>query len=450
VTAPGDNGYQRLRTEWQRFKSHVIDPHTELPTLAAVLDEVRRLMEERGTLGLVYFDLSGYGRAEARYGSDTYDRLIDAFAQALASLRADGRLGPRDIIAVMSVRSDKFLVFMRGSEAPFPAAGGAGGAPDGPSALEGRTRRLREHMARALTRFLPPGVKDAPEFRQGHALMYRDPMLRAERSIHRALDEAMFMALREGESEEAHRTQGLDEIIGRGGVVTLYQPILELDTMRPLGHEVFTRGPAGGPFEDAERLFALAERTGRLLDLERLCRTRALSSASLFLPPGGKLFLNTSARAMMNPEIWGRGFVRQVDEQGLPHADVVLEVSEKLAGEERVAYRGMLHELKREGFGIAIEDMGSGYSTLQSLVELEPDYLKFEIGLARHLDRDPIRRSVLETLVELSEKIGARVIAAGIEAEAELLALRQLRVPLGQGRHLAPPVMITLEPAAVP
>jgi EAL domain-containing protein (putative c-di-GMP-specific phosphodiesterase class I) len=440
TTPPGDTEYQRLRTEWQRFKSHVVDPYTELPTLAAVLDDVRRLMEERGTLGLVYFDLSGYGRAEARYGSDTYDRLVHAFAQALVALRADGRLGPRDIIAVMSVRSDKFLVFMRGSE----------GSPDGPSAIDHRARRLREHVARAVARSLPPGVKDPPDFRQGHALMYRDPMLRAERSIHRALDEAMFMALREGEGEETHRAQGLDEIIGRGGVVTLYQPILELDTMRPLGHEVFTRGPAGGPFEDAERLFALAERTGRLLDLERLCRTRALSSASQFLQPGTKLFLNTSARALVDPEVWGKGFVRQVDEQGLSHGDVVLEVSEKLAGEERVAYRGMLRQLKREGFGIAIEDMGSGYSTLQSLVVLEPDYLKFEIGLARHLDRDPIRRSVLETLVELSEKIGARAIAAGIEAEAELLALRELRVPLGQGRHLAPPVMITLEPAAVP
>ena len=90
MTGPGDSGYQRLRIEWQRFKSHVIDPSTELPTLAAVLDDVRRLMEERGTLGLVYFDLSGYGRAEARYGTDTYDRLVDAFAQALVSLRADG------------------------------------------------------------------------------------------------------------------------------------------------------------------------------------------------------------------------------------------------------------------------------------------------------------------------------------------------------------------------
>ncbi|HEU5320479.1 MAG TPA: hypothetical protein VFX28_06735, partial [Methylomirabilota bacterium] len=220
TTPPGDTEYQRLRTEWQRFKSHVVDPHTELPTLAAVLDDVRRLMEERGTLGLVYFDLSGYGRAEARYGTETYDRLVEAFALALTSLRADGRLGPRDIVAVMSVRSDKFLVFMRGSEGLSPSAGGMGGAPDGPTALEGRARRLREHVARGLARLLPPGVKDVPDFRQGHALMYRDPMLRAERSIHRALDEAMFMALREGESEEVHRAQGLDEIIGRGGVVT--------------------------------------------------------------------------------------------------------------------------------------------------------------------------------------------------------------------------------------
>ena len=52
MTGPGDSRYQRLRIEWQRFKSHVIDPSTELPTLAAVLDDVRRLMEERGTLGL--------------------------------------------------------------------------------------------------------------------------------------------------------------------------------------------------------------------------------------------------------------------------------------------------------------------------------------------------------------------------------------------------------------
>ena len=77
--------------------------------------------------------------------------------------------------------------------------------------------------------------------------------------------------------------------------------------------------------------------------------------------------------------------------------------------EERAAVPATsLRELKREGFGIAIDDMGAGYSSLQSLVELEPDYLKFDISLVRHIDRNLIKRSLLETLVELSEKIGAQ------------------------------------------
>src|SRR6185503_10389992 len=129
-SAPGDTEYQRLRSEWQRFKSHVVDPASELPTLAAVLDDVRRLMEERGTLGLVYLDLSEEGRAEAAYGPDLYDGIVRAFAQTLQALRSDGRLGPRDVLALMSVRSDKFLVFMRGHDT----------SAFDPSSLENRSR----------------------------------------------------------------------------------------------------------------------------------------------------------------------------------------------------------------------------------------------------------------------------------------------------------------------
>ena len=134
--------------------------------------------------------------------------------------------------------------------------------------------------------------------------MYRDPMLRAERSIHKALDEAMFMSFRQRTREEDRRAQGLDELIGAQQVVTLYQPILDLQTMAVLGHEVFSRGPAGGPFEEAELMFALAQRTGRLVELERLCRSRALGSAQRHLKPGTKLFLNTPARTLARP---GRG-----------------------------------------------------------------------------------------------------------------------------------------------
>jgi EAL domain-containing protein (putative c-di-GMP-specific phosphodiesterase class I) len=128
---------------------------------------------------------------------------------------------------------------------------------------------------------------------------------------------------------------------------------------------------------------------------------------------------------------------------------VVLEIAERAALEERQAYRHMLRLLKREGFGIAIGDLGAGYGSLQTMVELEPDYLKFDVGMMRRL-RGDVRRSLLETLVELAAKIGARVIGSGLESEAEVVALRELGVRLGQGRHLAPPVMIPLEGPGLP
>jgi EAL domain-containing protein (putative c-di-GMP-specific phosphodiesterase class I) len=333
----------------------------------------------------------------------------------------------------MSVRSDKFLVFMRAAE------------PADSASIEGRVKRLREKIEEALPGTVPEALRPHLTFHEGFALMYRDPMLRAERSIHRALDEAMFMSLRHRTRDEDRRAQGLDQMIGCRGVVTLYQPIMDLNTLEVIGHEVFSRGPAGGPFEDAEHLFALAERTGRLVDLERLCRQQALSSVSRHLKPGRKLFLNTSARALGDSEVAGVEFVRQVDGQGLDHQDVVLEITERVAVEEREPYRQLLRHLKREGFGIAIDDMGAGYSSLQALVDVEPDYLKFDISLVRQIDRNLIKRSLLETLVDLSAKIGARVIAEGIELERELNTLREMGVPLGQGRYLAPPVMLPVE-----
>ena len=96
---PPDGEYFRLRAEWLRFKNHVFDTNTGLPTLSAVLDDVRRLMEERGTLALVYLDLGAEGHVEPVHGWQAYDELLRAFARTLLALRESGQLGPRDVIA---------------------------------------------------------------------------------------------------------------------------------------------------------------------------------------------------------------------------------------------------------------------------------------------------------------------------------------------------------------
>ena len=102
-------------------------------------------------------------------------------------------------------------------------------------------------------------------FHDGHAVLLTDPTLRAERAIHRALDAAMLMSLRRRSRDEDRRARDLDTLIRESYVETLYQPIMDLLDLTVVGHEVFSRGPVGSPFEDAEALFLLAERTGRLI-----------------------------------------------------------------------------------------------------------------------------------------------------------------------------------------
>lgn len=427
--------YFLLRSEWLRFKNHLFDSATELPALAAVLDDVRRLLEERGTLGLVYLDLADAARLEALHGWQWYDETLRAFARALLDLKAHDYLAARDMVVMLSVRSDKFLLIL----------GGARPSSLEPANLDPLVARLRDRILETLPDRLPPGAPNPFVFHHGHALLHRDPMLRAERALYRALDEAMHMSLRQRSRNEDQSTRSLDELIQGEQIVTQYQPIVRLADMEVLGHEVFSRGAAGGAFEDPERLFALAERTGRLIGLERLCRRRAVVTARAHLKHGGKLFVNTSAPALRDPELMGAAFHSQLAAQTMAPADIVFEVTERVAVEERQPYRETLHELKTHGFGVAIDDMGAGYASLQSLVELEPDYLKFDIALVRNIHRSLIKRSLLETLVELSQKIGARVIAEGIEAASELTTLRDMGVPLGQGRYLAPPRAVPLE-----
>jgi len=432
--------YFQLRSEWLRFKNHLFDSTTGLPALAAVLDDIRRLLEERGTLGLVYLDLADAARLEGLHGWQWYDDTLRAFAGALLDLKAREYLAARDVVAMLSVRSDKFLLVLGGAR---------------PSSLElanldPLVMRLRDRILETLPDRLPRGAANSFVFHHGHALLHRDPMLRAERALYRALDEAMHMSLRQRSRAEDQSTRALDALIHDEQIVTQYQPIVRLSDMEVVGHEVFSRGAAGGGFEDPDRLFALAERSGRLIGLERLCRRRAVATARAHLKHGAKLFVNTSAPALRDPQLMGAEFRSQLESQAMTASDVVLEVTERVAVEERQSYRETLLELKARGFGVAIDDMGAGYASLQSLVELEPDYLKFDIALVRNIHRSLIKRSLLETLVELSQKIGARVIAEGIEAPSELATLRDMGVPLGQGRHLAPPRAVPLEASALP
>ena len=424
-----DSEYFRLRAEWLQYRGSLFDAGTNLPTLAWIMEDARRLVEQRGVVGLLYLDLGADRRFERQHGWGLYDQCVLAFSEGLSALRTEGLIGRDDPVATIGVRSDKFVVFLAGAEA----------SPLDEGSLAALAGGIGDRLTEILSEHLPAGLGHGAGFQLGTALLRRDPMLRPERSIHRGLDIAMSSSLRQSDSERDHHSSELAQLIANAEIDTFAQPVFDLLKLESLGQEVFSRGRPGAPFEDPEHLFDLAERTGRLIALERLCRRRSLQVLAGRLKPGEKLFLNTTGRSLTEDGVAGSDFVRLVRQHGLAPENIVIEIAERFTLEEREAVRRSVAALKTTGFQIAIDDMGAGHSSLQSIVDLEPDYLKFDIALVRHIHRSVIKRSLLETLTEFSDKIGARVVAEGIEEESELETVKSIGVTLGQGHYLAAP-----------
>jgi EAL domain-containing protein (putative c-di-GMP-specific phosphodiesterase class I) len=118
---------------------------------------------------------------------------------------------------------------------------------------------------------------------------------------------------------------------------------------------------------------------------------------------------------------------------GLSPAEVVVEVTERLAVTHHEGFETGLAALKERGYRVAVDDMGAGYASLQTLAAIEPDFLKFDTRLVRDIDKSSIKRSLLESLRALADKIRARVIAEGVEREEERDTLARLGIEFGQG-----------------
>ena len=89
---------------------------------------------------------------------------------------------------------------------------------------------------------------------------------------------------------------------------------------------------------------------------------------------------------------------------------------------------------------IAIDDVGAGYSGLRHIVDMKPDLLKLDMGLTRDIDRDEARHALAQALVAFAGRIGAEIVAEGIETPEEAATLKALGVCYGQGWHFSRPM----------
>ena len=91
------------------------------------------------------------------------------------------------------------------------------------------------------------------------------------------------------------------------------------------------------------------------------------------------------------------------------------------------------------GMSFAVDDVGTGYSGLEAIARLKPQFLKIDIGLVRNVNESLVNREMVRAIIALGTAIGASVIAEGIETQAEVETLEQMGVEFGQGYLLARP-----------
>jgi EAL domain-containing protein (putative c-di-GMP-specific phosphodiesterase class I) len=424
-----EEGARRLRAEWLQFRARLHDPDSGLPTLAGVVDDLRRQLEEGSRLGVFTLSLHVERQLEESWGWQAYDRLVVEFIRALKADRGRGRV-PEGMLCLPAVRSDEVLLFVRLESEP-----GASLETD----LAGRARLLDDYVKEFLAQRLP----NSERFRNyvGSSAIRSDPKVRVERLIYRGIREARGEGYDRSARAEIRGTEVLRSIIDEGRIFPVFQPIFDLSTRDAVGFEALSWGPLGSGFEDGESLFSFAERADLLLPLERVCRRRILEEASP-IRNGQLLFINLSPAAASDREFLDGAFEVLVRQMQFEPSRIVLEITERTYALHHDLFKDVVAELRREGFRIAVDDMGTGYASFSSLAEIEPDYLKFDSVFVHEIHRHKIKRDLLDAMLSFARKTDTEVIAEGIETLDELDTLIELGVPLGQGFLLARPLPI--------
>lgn len=228
------------------------------------------------------------------------------------------------------------------------------------------------------------------------------------------------------------------EILDRGLLDARFQSIVSLAEARLFGYEATIRGPADGPLHAPLALFHAAQRTGRLVDLDRLCRQVAIREFSRLRLPG-RLFINVTAATLLQRDFSPGHTLQYLDRFGLAPEEIVIELTEQYPIDDFDVMRRAVAHYRNYGFAVAIDDLGAGYAGLRLWEELRPDYVKIDRHFIQGIDEDPVKLHFVRSMQELARGVGCRLIAEGVESRGELLAVTMLGIELVQGYYFARP-----------
>lgn len=275
---------------------------------------------------------------------------------------------------------------------------------------------IRVKLTKSLEQHFPMIPPANLNIRTGHCLVRPGKT----DNLEQVLINGLKTALKSAKSQEKHLTSSLmaqfEDILNEEKISHLYQPVVSLQHGFIKGWEALARGPVSSYFHSPAILFSYAQETGSLQMLEQLSLKKALAGSGK-LQPQQKIFVNINAHSLSS---FSSPYLAEISQtNGLSARNIVFEITERTSIQDFNNFKKKLAILRKKGFSIAIDDAGAGYSSLQAIAELQPDYIKLDMSLIHGIDKDPVKEALVETFVTFAKRINAILIAEGIETKEE-------------------------------
>ncbi|MEO0123186.1 MAG: EAL domain-containing protein [candidate division WOR-3 bacterium] len=421
-----NNEIEKVQSELYKYRVNLYDRASGLPTVYGVLEDLRRIIEQEKIIGVLYLSIGDQERIEPVFGWEVYDELIKLFT--ICVMGEIGKLIPRSaLIAISSIMGDGFFIFLTKNS--------SGGLVD-KAYLNVLSEQFKDRVERIKHEFQHKEVIERIDLHTSYQIIRLDPMVRTERLLYHAIEDLKYAAHYPDKLKEKELYSELMKMLDNKAIYTVYQPIFNLRDGTIYGYEALSRGPKDSFFEDPDTIFTFAARYELLPKIEELCLYNAIREASK-LNSNSLIFLNITPDQI--PRLLDNHFVDFLSECRVKDNRVVIEITEKFAIPHYGVYQEILVRTKGRGLKIALDDVGVGYSTLERISEIGPDYLKYDRTLVRDIDKNLIRQELIKSFVNFANRINSTIIAEGIENENELQFLKNLGIKYGQGFYLCRP-----------
>lgn len=415
------------------------------------------MLKKFGGLGILTIDASGFNKISVDYGMDVYNKMKRVLHDVLYSLwGGTGCIRESDILCRRSATSNTYLIFMNRSRET--------GALPYPGALEKVADRLSTAINNAMWQelFQPRSKSQIPECVQTIPLLgvgffgvLNNPCIDLYEILDNGLESSKQMAqaqLKRGRERQRELMQTLiqseDLLTPHYQAVFFLQQVDEqmvkeaqdsrsIKVLRPhiFGFESLIRVNQDGAqlhssleagldskYLRPDVLFALAKYTNVALELDQACMRHAAKHAHL-LP--GTLMVNILPRNLY--------YIDRLKSHFKPSSKIMFEVSESEAINNLELMMKSRDHLERHAMGIAADDFGKGYSSLERIIRIRPDVIKFDRSMIQDIDKDRVKQAYVQGLVTAAKFLNTTILAEGVESWNEAKVLKDMGIELIQG-----------------